>query len=68
MAYNIYSNVGGHAAIAGNLITDRNLLVSGSSTLGDATSDVATVTGQLTASNGACHNFRNSSRSIKAGD
>jgi hypothetical protein len=43
----------GNATIVGNVYTDANLLVSGSTTLGKDSSKVATVTSQLTASQGA---------------
>jgi len=43
----------GDAQIKGNVVTEGTLKTSGSVTLGDAVADVTTVTGQLTASQGA---------------
>ena len=44
--------VGGSTRILGNVTFDSNLVVSGNTTLGNASSDIITVTGQLTSSGG----------------
>lgn len=44
--------IGGNARVLGNVTFDSNLVVSGNTTLGDASSDIVTAAGQLTSSGG----------------
>jgi hypothetical protein len=44
--------IGGNARVLGNITTDNNLIVSGNTTLGNASTDIVTSNAQFTASNG----------------
>jgi len=44
--------IGGNARVLGNITTDNNLIVSGNTTLGNASTDIVTSNAQFTASSG----------------